>query len=152
MNQKTWCEGPYGREQEFVGRDRQNANRLTTNATAKLIHSIVGGVAVSASASQGMMELMERSLDPELLAQDPENQVQGFLGEGLPPGAKLWSKAGLTSWVRHDAAYIELPDRCPYTLVVFMENSTASKNTEVLPFISRQIASGIPTLEGAGVL
>ncbi|URR34468.1 class A beta-lactamase-related serine hydrolase [Thermosynechococcus sp. HN-54] len=152
VNQKTWCDGPYGREQEFVGRDRQNANRLTTNATAKLIHSIVGGVAVSASASQAMMELMERSLDPELLAEDPENQVQGFLGEGLPQGAKLWSKAGLTSWVRHDAAYIELPNHCPYTLVVFMENRTASTNTEVLPFISRQIASGIPTLEGAGVL
>jgi len=152
VNQKTWCDGPYGREQDFVGSDRQNRNRLTTDATAKLLHSIVGGGAVSGAASQAMLALMQRSLDPEALAADPENQVQGFLGEGLPQGATLWSKAGLTSWVRHDAAYIELPGQCPYTLVVFIDHRSASTNTEVLPFISRHIAAGIPSLEGTGVL
>ena len=33
-------------------------------------------------------------------------QVASFIGEALPTTARLWSKAGWTSEVRHDAAYI----------------------------------------------
>ena len=121
VNQKTWCEGPYGRERAFLGEMFENRNMLTTEAVARLLHNIVSGQAVSAAASQAMMKLMERSLDREELQADPENQVIGFLGEGLPLSARLWSKAGFTSTVRHDAAYIELPDLHPYLLVVFTE-------------------------------
>lgn len=140
LNQKTWCDGPYGREQVFVGENKENRNLLSTDATARLLHSIIGGVAVSAPRSQAMMKLMERSLDPQVLAADPENQVTGFLGAGLPLNAQLWSKAGLTSAVRHDAAYIELPGQQPCLLVVFTEGKTAAKNEEILPFIAAQIA------------
>jgi beta-lactamase class A len=114
---------------------------LSTDGTARLVHSIIGGVAVSAERSQAMMKLMQRSLDPQVLAADPENQVTGFLGDGLPAGAQVWSKAGWTSQVRHDAAYIELPDQQPYLLVVFTEGKQASQSSEVLPFISQQIAA-----------
>ena len=141
VNQKTWCDGPYGRERAFLGEMWDNRNMLTTDATARLLHSIVGGVAVSSEASQAMMKLMKRSLDPESLGNDPENQVIGFLGGGLPRNAKLWSKAGWTSQVRHDAAYIELPDLQPYLLVVFIEGKAHSNNEEILPFLSRQIAT-----------
>jgi len=140
VNQKTWCDGPYGRERAFVGATLENRNMLTTEATARLLHSIIGGVAVSPGRSQAMMALMQRSLAPADLAADPENQVRGFLGGGLPPTARLWSKAGLTSSVRHDAAYIELPQRPPYLLVVFTEGKIASQNEELLPFIARQTA------------
>jgi hypothetical protein len=85
VNQKTWGDGPYGRERAFLGELMENRNMLTTNATARLLHSIVGGVAVSSVRSQAMMSLMKRSLEPANLAQDEENQVIGFLGAGLPP-------------------------------------------------------------------
>lgn len=137
VNQKTWCDGPYGREQAFVGALRENRNMLTTDASARLLHSIVGGVAVSSARSQAMMALMKRSLQPAALAADPENQVTGFLGAGLPLEATLWSKAGLTSQVRHDAAYIELPDCPPYLLVVFTEGKPHSQNEAILPFVSQ---------------
>jgi hypothetical protein len=146
INQKTWGDGPYGREQAFVGPQRQNCNLLSTEATARLLHSIVGGVAVSGRRSQSMMALMHRSLQPEDLSADPDNQVTGFLGGGLPQTAQVWSKAGLTSWVRHDAAYIELPERYPYLLVVYTEGKTASTNEELLPFISAKIAEVVPQL------
>ncbi len=146
VNQKTWCDGAYGRERVFLGTLMENRNMLTTNATARLLHSIVGGVAVSAAASQAMMDLMARSLDPAALAADPENQVTGFLGAGVPTDAKVWSKAGLMSTVRHDAAYIELPGQRPYVLVVFTEGKAQSKSEEILPFVSRQIAEAIATL------
>lgn len=143
VNQKTWCDGPYGRERKFLGETFENRNMLTTEATARLFHSIVGGVAVSGARSQAMMALLRRSLDPAALATDPENQVVGFLGASLPTDAALWSKAGLMSKVRHDAAYIELPNCPPYLLIVFTEGSEHSENEAILPFISQQVACQI---------
>jgi hypothetical protein len=139
VNQKTWCDGPYGRERLFLGDAYENRNRLTTEATARLLHSIVGGVAVTGARSQFMMDLMRRSLDPRVLAMDPENQVTGFLGAGLPLNAALWSKAGLTSKVRHDAMYVELPNCSPFQLVVFTEGEDNSKNEAILPFIAQTL-------------
>jgi Beta-lactamase enzyme family len=147
LNQKTWCDGPYGRERAFLGELMENRNMLTTNATAILLHSIIGGVAVSAKASQDMMSLMKRSLEPAELEADPENQVTGFFGSGLPQEAKLWSKAGLTSQVRHDAAYVEIPGLRPYLLVVFTEGKENSKNEQILPFVSRQVVEAMKTLD-----
>jgi Beta-lactamase enzyme family len=147
VNQKTWGDGPYGREQDFVGAQRENRNRLTTDATARLLHSIVGGVAVSAGRSQSMMQFMARNLDPKVLAEDPENQVTGFIGAGLPLEAKVWSKAGWTSTVRHDAAYVELPNKHPYLLVVFTEGKQASATEAILPFVSAKIAEAVPELD-----
>jgi hypothetical protein len=141
INQKTWCDGAYGRERIFLGEMMDNRNVLTTDATARLLHSIVGGVAVSAPRSQAMMDLLKRSLNPTDLAADPENQVTGFMGGGLPQAARLWSKAGLTSQVRHDAAYIELPDRPPFLLTVFTESKEHSQNELVLPFVARQVTT-----------
>ena len=139
VNQKTWCDGPYGRERTFYGENFENRNQLTTNATAKLLHSIVGGVAVTPERSQSMMNLLSRSLNPVDLEADPENQVTGFLGGGLLQAARIWAKAGLMSRVRHDAAYIELPDLQPYLLVIFTEGKLHSANEEILPFVTQQI-------------
>lgn len=139
VNQKTWCEGPYGRERMYLGEMMQNRNMLTTNATARLLHSIIGGVAVSSERSQAMMALLQRNLK-ELATDVEENQVTGFLGAGLSENAQLWSKAGWTSQVRNDAAYIEIPGKQPYLLVVFVEGRTHSQNQQLLPFISQQIA------------
>ena len=148
VNQKTWCDGPYGRERAFLGELMENRNMLTTDASALLLHSIVGGVAVSRERSQAMMTLLERSLHPDdLIPEDDENQVIGFLGGGLPEKAKLWSKAGWTSQVRHDAAYIELPSQRPYLLVVFTEGRANTQNQAMLPFVSGQIATAIGKLE-----
>ncbi|MCY7323609.1 MAG: class A beta-lactamase-related serine hydrolase [Phormidesmis sp. CAN_BIN36] len=146
MNQKTWCDGPYGRERAFVGDTFENRNMLTTHAVARLLHSIIGGVAVSAARSQTMMNLLRRSLNLHDLKADPENQVAGFLGGGLPQGAQLWSKAGLTSQVRHDAAYIEVPTLRPYLLVVFTEGKPHSANEAILPFVSQQVVEAMSAL------
>ena len=146
MNQKTWCDGAYGREKAFVGDTSENRNMLTTQAAARLLHSIIGGVAVSAARSQTMMNLLRRSLNPNDLKADPENQVTGFLGGGLPQEAQLWSKAGLTSQARHDAAYIEMPNLRPYLLVVFTEGKPHSADEAILPFISQQIVEAMSAL------
>ncbi|HYX17022.1 MAG TPA: serine hydrolase [Nostoc sp.] len=143
--QKTWSEGPYGRERAFVGELLDNRNMLTTNAIARLLHSIVGGVAVSSGRSQAMMALLKRPLN-DLPTDREEDQVTGFLGGGLTENAQIWSKAGWTSQVRHDAAYIELPEQRPYLLVVFTEGKAQAKSQAILPFVSKLVADAIATL------
>lgn len=142
INQKTWCDGPYGRERMFVGEIYENRNMLTTNAVARLFHSIIGGVAVSSSASQKMMNLLQRDIrQKNLKDNEEENQINGFLGESLPNNANLWSKAGWTSKVRHDCAYIEIPNHKPYLLIVFTEGEENIKNRHLIPFISEKFAN-----------
>jgi hypothetical protein len=145
VNQKTWSEGPYGRERAFVGEMRENRNMLTTDAIARLFHSIVGGAAVTGDRSGQMMELLHRDFELVEVVPNPgeENQLYGFLGAGLPPQSQIWSKAGWTSQVRHDAAYIELPDCQPYLLTVFTEGTDNSQNRQILPFISERFVAAM---------
>lgn len=140
MNQKPWGDGPYGRERAFVGEHYENRNYLTTNAVARLIHSIAGGVAVSGVRSQTMLSLMGRTLPSALPPPGEEDQVTGFLGAGLPPGTRFYSKAGFTSRVRHDAAYFELPNGTPGLLVAFTEGRDHSQNPSILPRLAARIA------------
>ncbi|MEB3291064.1 MAG: serine hydrolase [Leptolyngbya sp.] len=140
LNQKTWGDGPYGRERDFVGDHYENRNKLTTNAVARLIHSMAGGVAVSAARSQAMLALMQRDLTQERPPSQDEDQVTGFIGSGLPTHATLYSKAGFTSQVRHDSAYVEIPGHHPFTLVVFTESREHSKNREIIPYLAQQLA------------
>lgn len=128
-NGKTWCEGVYGREKQILGKNRQNRNRVTSDAVAALMLWIARRQAVSPSASEAMLALMKRD------EKDP--QVVEFTGESLPPGSRIWSKAGWTSEVRHDAAYVELPNGRKYVLAVLTRGTI--DNTRLLPSISAKI-------------
>ncbi|QQE65371.1 hypothetical protein GFS31_20590 [Leptolyngbya sp. BL0902] len=141
LNQKTWGDGPYGRERAFVGEHYDNRNALTTNAVARLIHSIAGGVAVSAARSQAMLALMRRDLTLERPPSPEEDQVTGFIGAGLPTNAALYSKAGFTSQVRHDSAYVEIPGHHPFTLVIFTEGPEHSQNRDLIPYLTQHLAA-----------
>jgi hypothetical protein len=144
VNQKPWCDGPYGRERAFVGEMYDNRNMLTTNATARLLHSLVGGVAVSPSRSQLALDLLERDLALGMVVPpgDEENQVNGFLGAGLPAGTRLWSKAGWTSQARHDAAFWQAPSGVSSLLVVYSIGQ--AQNRQLLPFLGEHFAQAIP--------
>ncbi|MEX1108657.1 MAG: serine hydrolase [Dongiaceae bacterium] len=149
--QKFCDDDRYGREREFVGVNGWNHNRLTTDAASRILIAIMGGVAISLARSERMAAICHRSLDPADRAADPSNQVDGFLGEGLPAGAKLWSKAGLTlwthhepsSWRRHDAAYVELPSGQAFMLAVFTQGRAQAENKSLLPFIGRWVAARV---------
>ena len=153
--QKFFDDCRYGREYEFAGADGFNLNRLSTDAAARLLVAIMGGVAVTPARAARMAALCRRSLDPADRAADPGNQVDGFLGAGLPAGARLWSKCGLTLWThhepsawrRHDAAHVELAGGQAFTLAVFTQGRAQAENTELLPAIARaastRVAAGI---------
>lgn len=136
VNKKPWGDGPYGRETQARDRFEQRRNMLTTDATARLLGEIVAGRCVNARRSAEMMQLLARPL-PATSA-DPDDQAR-FTGPALPPGAKLWSKAGWTSTARHDAAYFELPDGRRFILVIFTEGH--AHNHELIPYIARHISA-----------
>ncbi|MFM7237541.1 MAG: serine hydrolase [Cyanobium sp.] len=140
--QKTWGDGPYGRERQSYGEANANRNRLSSEGTARLLQAVMAGAMVSPPASLRMQGLLARSLEPEQRAADPENQVDGFLGGGLPEGAQLWSKAGWMSQARHDAAYVEAEGLAPTLLVAFSEGEVCARDETLLPAISRELMGG----------
>jgi beta-lactamase class A len=139
--QKTWGDGPFGRERHFYGAQLENRNCLSTDATARLLEAVMASRLVSPPACSRMQAVLARSLDPEQRAADPENQVDGFLGEGLPPAAQLWSKAGWMSAARHDAAYVQAEGHDPFVLVAFSEGASCAEDTTLLPEIARQLSA-----------
>jgi beta-lactamase class A len=139
VNQKPWCEGPYGRERQFLGVKFENRNKLTTDATARLLSEIVTGRAVTPERSRKMLELMKRDFSGK--SEDPDDQAHGFTGLALEPGTRLWSKAGWTSTARHDAAYLELPDGRRLILVTF--TTDFAKERDIIPTIAREVIKGV---------
>ena len=144
VNQKTFCEDAYGREKVSRGPNGENRNKLTTDATARLLSEIVTGRAVSATRSAQMMELLKRDFSGT--SPDNDDQGHGFTGIALQgmSGARLWSKAGWTSTTRHDAAYIELPNGAKFVLVTFTVDHANER--EIIPTVARVVIDGITSV------
>jgi len=140
-NQKTFCEDAYGREKVSRGPNGENRNKLTTDATARLLSEIATGRAVNAARSTMMMELLKREFSGT--TKDKDDQGHGFTGIALQGmnGAKLWSKAGWTSTTRHDAAYIELPNGAKFVLVTFTTDH--SNERDIIPTVARVVLEGL---------
>src|ERR1051325_4768316 len=145
VNQKTFCEDAYGREKVSRGPNGENRNKLTTEATARLLSEIVTGHAVTQARSAQMMELLKR--DYTGTSKDNDDQGRGFTGIALQgmTGVKLWSKAGWTSTTRHDAAYLELPNGAKFVLVTFTTDHANER--EIIPTVAKVVIDGIAAVK-----
>ena len=141
VNQKTFCEDAYGRERVSRGPNGENRNKLTTDATARLMMEIVTGKAANAARTAQMMELLKREYTGH--SDDSDDQGHGFTGIALQgrEGVRLWSKAGWTSTTRHDVAYIELPDGVKFVLATFTTDH--SNEREIIPTVARVVLEGL---------
>ncbi len=138
--QKTWTEGPFGRDFEFYGIRNENRNALSTISTAKLLELLMTGALLNSTQTSNLKNLLFRSLDLVKRKGNPENQVDGFLGEGLQQGTELWSKAGLMSEVRHDASWFVTPSGKTMLLTVFLKGKTLAKDNFLLPALSSELS------------
>jgi beta-lactamase class A len=145
VNQKTFCEDAYGRERVSRGPNGENRNKLTTEATARLLSEIVTRRAVNQAHSGQMMELLKR--DYAGTSKDNDDQGHGFTGIALQgmSGAKLWSKAGWTSTTRHDAAYVELPNGAKFVLVTFTTDH--ANDREIIPTVAKIVLERIGAIK-----
>ena len=139
VNQKPWCEGPYGRERAFLGPKYENRNKLTTDSTARLVAEMATGRAVSPARSARMLDLMKRDFSGK--SEDPDDQAHGFTALALAPGTRYWSKAGWTSTTRHDAAYLELPTG--QRLVIVTYTTDHAKERDIIPTVAGSIIKAV---------
>ncbi len=141
--QKTWNDGPFGRDYDFYGAKNHNRNALTTHATAKLLELLMTGSLLKQRATENVKKLLSRSLDRVILKSDPDNQIDGFLGEGLSKGTQLWSKAGLMSEARNDASWFITPEGKTMLLIVFSQGKDLAKDNYLLPALSNELSNWI---------
>ncbi len=140
LTQKTWADAPYGRERQSRFDVPGNRNLLSSDAVARLLLAIERGEAVNRRRSAAMKKLLARPIPAKPDPKTPFDQVFGFLGQGLPQGSRLWSKAGWTSTVKHDAAIVRLPNGRKFILVVFTSGEPQARSKRILPFIARRVA------------
>src|SRR5215212_5078823 len=141
VNQKTFCEDAYGRERVSRGPNGENRNKLTTDATARLLMEIVTGRAANPARTAAMMDLLKREYTGQ--SSDADDQGRGFTGIALQgrEGFRLWSKAGWTSTTRHDVAYVEMPDGVKFVLATFTSNH--ANDREIIPTVARVVIEGL---------
>jgi hypothetical protein len=101
---------------------------------------IVAGRAVTATRCREMMDLLQRN--PFAPPTETNKQAVAFTGMGVPPGTKLWSKAGWIDEMRHDCAYLELPDGHRLVLVIFTVDHANEK--EIIPTLARTLIASLP--------
>src|SRR5258706_5950452 len=120
VNQKSFCEDAYGREKVSRGPNGENRNKLTTDATARLLAEIVTRRTVNPARSAQMMELLKR--DFAGTSKDADDQGHGFTGIALAEtaGGRRLSKARRTRTTPHDAAHVEMPNVATFVPMTFV--------------------------------
>ena len=136
--QKTWDDEPFGREKEFYGTENKNRNMMTTDATARILEEIMINLDYQKD-NLNLRSFLKRNLNKDVVKKDPLNQVKGFLGEGLPEHINFWSKAGLMSQARHDAAWWVDENSVKTLLVVFGNGEKYFKDETLFPKIANCI-------------
>jgi len=136
--QKTWDDGPFGREKEFYGHDNKNRNAMNSDSAARVLEEIMIHIDYQEN-DLNLRSFLKRNLNKFVLENDCLNQVDGFLGAGLPENINFWSKAGLMSQARHDAAWWVNNDSLQTLLVVFGYGEKYFKDENLFPEIAKAI-------------
>ena len=137
--QKTWVDGPYGRELDFHSADQGKPNLVTTDGMARLLESVMAGTMISPPACRRMRTLLERSSGHSTGSTTGLRNGSCFMKAGLPPKAQLWSQAGRQGEAKHEAAYLEIEGSSPMLLVVQSEGERCSVDEELLPEIAGRL-------------
>lgn len=128
----TYEDSPYGRARQ--ARQIRPGNHLSASACAGMLHDMLRGALPGRDwMARRLARDWQRDAGP-----DPEgDQIGGFLTGGIPAGFKVWSKAGHTSWTRHDVVSVAAPDGRAATLAVMTEGQAAADHTGTLPAFAR---------------
>ena len=110
---------------------------MSTYGTAKILESIILHKIYNENNLK-LKDFLFRNLSKDQIS-GSENQVKGFLGEGLPENTPFWSKAGLMSQARHDAAWWVNNKSSQTLLVVFGNGENLANDTSFLPELSQAI-------------
>lgn len=149
LNQKLMDDLRYGREKLALDLSPAGHNCLTPIAMARLMHEIFSD---STLLSPGRRQIVR-----DHLVRDPASpyrargayQLLGYLGDALPDGTRIWSKAGRTRWLgderaafrRHDTLHAILPGGQEFGLTVFTQGEAIAEDDSFLPAIGSLVAT-----------
>jgi len=131
--QKTWNEGPYGREKQGYGSDMELRNGLSVNVCLRLMADMMLDSHLPTKWGEWLRALHRRPIGPE----NPDMQSREFIGGVLPEGWRVWSKAGYMSSHRHDLACVESDRGDRWVLAIFTEGH--SENRSVIPSLAKEL-------------
>ncbi|PZN97244.1 MAG: hypothetical protein DCF30_16605 [Hyphomicrobiales bacterium] len=149
LNQKLMDDLRYGREKLALDLSGPGHNSLTPIAMARLMHAIF--------SDSGLLPRDRHALVADHLVRDAKSpyrtrgayQLLGYLGDALPEGTKIWSKAGRTRWLgderasfrRHDTLRAILPGGQEFLLTVFTQGEAIAEDDGFLPAIGALAAT-----------
>lgn len=149
LNQKLMDDLRYGREKLALDLSPAGHNCLTPIAMARLMSEIFGETT--------LLTLDRCAIVRDHLARDPQSpyrgrgayQLLGYLGDALPEGTRIWSKAGRTRWLgderaafrRHDTLRAILPGGQEFMLTVFTQGEAIAEDDSFLPAIGSLVAT-----------
>ncbi|AMJ62497.1 serine hydrolase [Bosea sp. PAMC 26642] len=149
LNQKLMDDLRYGREKVALDLSPAGHNCLTPISMARLMHEIFSETTLLTPA--------RRAIVHDHLARDPNStyrargvyQLLGYLGDALPEGTHIWSKAGRTRWLgderaafrRHDTLRAILPSGQEFLLTVFTQGEAIAEDDSFLPAIASLVAT-----------
>lgn len=138
-SQKTWNEGPYGRERQGYGPKFELRNQLSPDACVRLMSDIALRKIVTPEKCEWMEKYLGRAIPAD--AKETDEQARNFSGKILPSGTKLWSKAGWTDEVRHDVAHVRMPDGKEFVYAIFTKGH--SGETDLIADIATSLLKGL---------
>lgn len=138
-NQKTWNEGPYGRERQGYGPKFERRNSLTPISGVRMMGMIALDQFTGPERSAFMKKLLSRKIPAD--SKDADFQSKAFTGAALPSGSQLWSKAGYTDTARLDIAWFKLPNGHEYVFAIFTKNQ--SNEPGLIPFVARGLLQNL---------
>jgi len=132
--QKTWNEGPYGRERQGYGPNFELRNMLTPNACTRLMADLALGKIASPSSTDWVLGYVKRVVKED--GSEVGGQTKGFIGEALPRSWERYSKAGWAYKVRHDVCWFKTPDGKEFVITIFTDQH--GNNASLLPEMTRR--------------
>jgi hypothetical protein len=149
LDQKLMDDLRYGREKQALDRSPVGHNCLTPIAMARLMHEIF--------SDSALLPPVRRAVIRDHLARDANDpdrgrgayQLLGYLGDALPSGTRIWSKAGRTRWLgddrasfrRHDSLRAILPGGHEFLLTVFTQGEPIAEDDGFLPTMGALVAA-----------
>jgi len=131
---KTWGEGPYGQDRQFLEGAGAPGNRLSSEGLARLLWAVLEGTLVSPPACRRMGEVLQHEPSP-----------RGWLAQRLPAEARRWGLAACGAAGVQEAVYVESAGgREPQLLVVLASGAAWPEQTNLLSELGQMLLSGQP--------
>lgn len=135
-------EEPQGRDLQ-MREDLRNPtrNKISVEQASRLMYEIMRREAISPKASETMIQLLRKYLNPEVWQNEQYNGIEGFFGESLAAEAvAFYTKVGWTQASRQEVAYIQsLDGSSDYILAVFGDSPDYGSDWRIFPEISNRV-------------